>query len=204
RLVRALGSENIDFRLRQTDPAFDAALTGAPWLGMPVADLDTLDRVLVVGSFLRKDHPLMAPPLRQAAKRGTQILLVASAAGDPLMPVAARVTVAPSGLPAALAAIAVALAQAKEQPVPAEFAAVTPDENAKLVAASLASGSNTAVLLGNMAVASPQAALLAANARCVADLAGGRFGFLTSGGNTVGGYLAGAVPGQGGKTAAAM
>ncbi|GAB1578086.1 NADH-quinone oxidoreductase subunit NuoG [Bordetella petrii] len=204
RLVRALGSENIDFRLRQTDPAFDAALTGAPWLGMPVADLDTLDRVLVVGSFLRKDHPLMAQRLRQAAKRGTQILLVDSAADDPLMPVAARVTVAPSGLPAALAGIAVALAQAKEQPVPAEFAAVVPDENAKLVAASLASGSNTAVLLGNMAVASPQAALLAANARCVADLAGGRFGFLTSGGNTVGGYLAGAVPGQGGKTAAAM
>ncbi|KAG1245936.1 hypothetical protein G6F65_020959 [Rhizopus arrhizus] len=50
RLVRALGSENIDFRLRQTDPAFDAALTGAPWLGMPIAELDNLDRVLVVGS----------------------------------------------------------------------------------------------------------------------------------------------------------
>ncbi len=66
RLVRALGSENIDFRLRQTDAAFDAALTGAPWLGMPIAELDNLDRVLVVGSFLRKDHPLMAQRLRQA------------------------------------------------------------------------------------------------------------------------------------------
>ncbi len=60
RLVRALGSENIDFRLRQTDASFDAALSGAPWLGMPIAELDNLDRVLVVGSFLRKDHPLMA------------------------------------------------------------------------------------------------------------------------------------------------
>src|SRR5690606_9677915 len=118
--------------------------------------------------------------------------------------VAARVTVAPSSLPLALAQVAVALAQAKEQPVPAEFANVTPDENAKLIAASLASGSNAAVLMGNMAVASPQASLLAANARGVADLAGARFGFLTAGGNTVGGYLAGAVPGQGGKTAAAM
>jgi len=204
RLVRALGSENIDFRLRQTDPGFDAALSGAPWLGMPVADLDALDRVLVVGSFLRKDHPLMAQRLRQAVKRGTQVLLVDSAADDPLMPIAARITTAPSGLPLALAQVAVALAQAKEQPVPAEFAGVTPDENAKLIAASLASGSNVAVLMGNMAVAAPQAALLAANARGVADLAGARFGFLTSGGNTVGGYLAGAVPGQGGKTAAAM
>src|SRR3546814_8334222 len=178
RLVRALGSENIDFRLRQTDPGFDAALSGAPWLGMPVADLDALDRVLVVGSVLRKDLPLMSQRLRQAAKRGTQVLLVDSVADDPLMPVAARITVAPSSLPQALAQVAVALAQAKEQPVPAEFAGVTPDENAKRVAASLASGSNVAVLMGNMAVAAPQASLLAANARSVADLSGARFGFL--------------------------
>jgi len=204
RLVRALGSENIDFRLRQTDPAFDAALSGAPWLGLPIAELETLDRVLVVGSFLRKDHPLFAQRLRQAAKRGTQVLLVDSAADDPLLPVTARITVAPSGLPAALAEVIVALAQAKEQPVPAAFASVVPGENAKLVAASLASGANTAVLLGNLAVASPQASTLAANASALASLAGGKFGFLTAGGNTVGGYLAGAVPGQGGKTAAAM
>lgn len=204
RLVRALGSENIDFRLRQTDPAFDAALTGAPWLGMPIAELDNLDRVLVVGSFLRKDHPLMAQRLRQAAKRGTQILMVDSAADDPLMPVAGRLTVAPSELPRALAEVAVALAQAKETAVPAEFASVTPGENAKIIAASLASGANTAVLMGNLAVASAQASTLAANGRAVADLAGGKFGFLTSGGNTVGGYLAGAIPGKGGKNAAAM
>ncbi|AHC45845.1 MULTISPECIES: NADH-quinone oxidoreductase subunit NuoG [Achromobacter] len=204
RLVRALGSENIDFRLRQTDPAFDAALTGAPWLGMPIAELDNLDRVLVVGSFLRKDHPLMAQRLRQAAKRGTQILMVDSAADDPLMPVAGRLTVAPSELPRALAEVAVALAQAKEAAVPAEFASVTPGENAKIIAASLASGANTAVLMGNLAVASAQASTLAANGRAVADLAGGKFGFLTSGGNTVGGYLAGAIPGKGGKNAAAM
>lgn len=204
RLVRALGSENIDFRLRQTDPAFDAALTGAPWLGMSIAELDHLDRVLVVGSFLRKDHPLMAQRLRQAAKRGTQILMVDSAADDPLMPVAGRLTVAPSELPRALAEVAVALAQARQAAVPAEFASVPPGENAKIIAASLASGANTAVLMGNLAVASAQASTLAANGRAVADLAGGKFGFLTSGGNTVGGYLAGAIPGKGGKNAAAM
>ncbi|OZI61718.1 NADH-quinone oxidoreductase subunit NuoG [Bordetella genomosp. 11] len=204
RVVRALGSENIDFRLRQTDSAFGAALEGAPWLGMPVADLDTLDRVLVVGSVLRKDHPLMAQRLRQAAKRGTQILMVDSLADDPLMPVAGRLTVAPSALPRALAEVAVALAQAKGQAVPAEFGGVVPGEQAKVIAASLASGTQSAVLLGNLAVASPQATTIAANAQSIATMAGARLGFLTSGGNTVGGYLAGAVPGKGGKTAAAM
>ena len=83
---------------------------------MPIAELDNLDRVLVVGSFLRKDHPLMAQRLRQAAKRGTQILLVDSAADDPLMPVAGRITVALSELARALAEVAVALAQARNRP----------------------------------------------------------------------------------------
>lgn len=204
RLMRALGSENIDFRLRQTDVHFDAALAGTPWLGMPIAELDNLDRVLVVGSFLRKDHPLMAQRLRQAAKRGTQILLVDSAADDPLMPVAGRITATPSALPRALAEICVALAHAKEQSVPAEFSAVQPGEQAKAIAASLATGSNVAVLLGNLAVASPQASVLAANASAIAGMLSAKFGFLTAGANTVGGYLAGAVPGQGGKTASTM
>jgi len=204
RLMRALGSENIDFRLRQTDVSFDAALSGAPWLGMPIAEINNLDRVLVVGAFLRKDQPLIAQRLRQAAKHGTQVSLIDGAADDQLLPVTGRITVAPSGLAGALAEVIVALAQAKELPVPAEFASVAPGENAKRIAASLASGTRVAVLLGNLAVAAPQAATLAANASALATLAEGTFGFLTAGGNTVGGYLAGAVPGQGGKSAAAM
>jgi len=208
RLTRALGSENIDFRLRQTDPTFDAALTGVPWLGMPIADLDTLDRVLVVGSFLRKDHPLMAQRLRQAAKRGAQVSLLDCAADDPLLPVTARMTVTPDALAAALAQIAKALAQIKGVEVPAALAQVDAEARtgpvAEHIAASLASGENIAVFLGNLAVNSPAASVLAANASMLAGLAGGRFGFLTAGGNTVGGYVAKAVPGPGGKTAAAM
>jgi NADH-quinone oxidoreductase subunit G len=204
RLTRALGSENVDFRLRQVDPAFDGALTGAPWLGMAIADLDTLDRVLIVGSFLRKDHPLMAQRLRQAAKRGTQVTMIDSAADDPLLSITARATVAPSAIARMLAEVAVALAQAKEQSVPEAFSQVTAGEEAKRIAASLAGGANVAVLLGNAVVSSAHAGAIAANAQAIATLGSGRLGFLTAGGNTVGGYLAGAVPGKGGKTAAAM
>ncbi len=204
RLMRALGSENVDFRLRQTDAGFDAALAGTPWLGMPVAELDQLDRVLVVGSFLRKDHPLMAQRLRQAAKRGTQVLMLDSAADDHLMPITARLTLAPSELARGLAEVAVALAAIKQVAVPAELGSVTPGAAAQSIAASLASGEKVAVLLGNLAVNAPDASVLAANAQAVANLAGARLGFLTAGGNTVGGYLAGAVPGRGGKTAAQM
>src|SRR5690554_3126042 len=160
RLTRALGSENVDFRLRQTDDSFDAALSGAPWLGMPVADLNEVDRVIVIGSFLRKDHPLMAQRLRQAAKRGAQIYFVDSAADDPLFHVAGRMTVAPSALPNALAEIALGVAEAREQATPAAFAGVQVSDAARAIATGFASGERTAVLVGNMAVASSQAALL--------------------------------------------
>ncbi|VCU70968.1 NADH-quinone oxidoreductase chain 3 [Pigmentiphaga humi] len=204
RLVRALGSDNIDFRLRQTDDGFDAARSGAPWLGMPLAEVGKLDRVLVVGSFLRKDHPLLAQRLRQAAKAGTQVVLVDVAGDDPLMPIAERITVAPGALPGVLAEIAVALAQAKDASAAPELAGVQPGEAARRVAALLAEGENGAVLLGNLAAQHPQASTLAANAQLIAQAAGCRLGYTVEGGNSVGGYLAEAVPVRGGKTAARM
>lgn len=204
RLIRALGSENVDFRLRTIDPAFDQAVAGVPWLGMPVAELGQLDRVLVVGSFMRKDHPLMAQRLRQAAKHGTQISFIDSAAEDPLFPVTGRMTVAPSALPNALAEVLVALGNAKDVAVPEVFAKVVPSQAAQQIAASLVSGERVAVLLGNMVVSSGQASLIAANAAALAKAADAKFGFLTPGANTVGGYLAGAIPGQGGLTAEQM
>jgi NADH-quinone oxidoreductase subunit G len=211
RLTRALGSENIDFRLRQTDPRFDAALNGVPWLGMAVADLDKLERVLVIGSALRRDHPLMAQRLRQAARRGTQILFIDSFAEDPLMPVAARLTVAPSALPQVLAEVACAVAQRRGLAIPDTFVGIEVGEAAARIAACLVPDAaappiapNTAILLGNLAINAPQASCLAANAQAIARLMGARLGFLTAGANTVGGYLADAVPGKGGKGAAAM
>ena len=204
RVTRGLGSENIDARLYQTDAKLDDALTGAPWLGMSIAALDTLDRVLVVGSFLRKDHPLMAQRLRQAAKRGTQISAIDTAGDDPLLKLTARATVLPTALAQTLAQVLVALAKAKGADVPATLLGVQADATAQQIAQSLASGERVAVLLGNTAVNAPDAAQLASLAQSIAQLSSGKLGFLTAGANTVGAYLAGAVPGKGGQCAAAM
>jgi NADH-quinone oxidoreductase subunit G len=204
RLTRSLGSENIDFRLRYNDANLTQAFQGVPWLGMSVAELNTLDRVLVVGSFIRKDQPLMAQRLRQASKMGTQVAFIGSAYDDPLMNGASHFEVKPSALPNALAEVAVALAElAEEAPVEA-FANVKSSDAAKRIAQMLASGQQVAVLLGNTAVTSPCASLIAANAQEIARLSKGRLGVLTTGGNTVGGYLAGAVPAPGAQTAGQM
>ncbi|MCX5465786.1 NADH-quinone oxidoreductase subunit NuoG [Alcaligenes parafaecalis] len=205
RLGRALGTENVDFRLRQTDARLDGALAGVPWLGMPLTALNELDRVLVVGSFLRKDHPLMAQRLRQAVKRGAQVSFIDSAADNPLFnAIAGRMTVAPSQLANSLAQVLVAVAKAKDAAVPAGLEGVQVSAEAQQIADSLASGERVAILLGNMAVNSDQASVIAANANVIAQASGAKLGFLTAGGNTVGGYLANAVPGKGGLTAEQM
>jgi NADH-quinone oxidoreductase subunit G len=205
RLGRALGTENVDFRLRQTDARLDGALAGVPWLGMPLTALNELDRVLVVGSFLRKDHPLMAQRLRQAVKRGAQVSFIDSAADNPLFnAIAGRMTVAPSQLANSLAQVLVAVAKAKDSAVPAGLEGVQVSAEAQQIADSLVSGERVAILLGNMAVNSDQASVIAANANAIAQASGAKLGFLTAGGNTVGGYLANAVPGKGGLTAEQM
>jgi NADH-quinone oxidoreductase subunit G len=199
--VRALGSDHIDFRLRQADFSADPVRHGAPWLGMPVAELNRLDRVLLVGSFLRKDHPLMAVRLRDATAHGCQLSIVHAVDDDPLMSVAHRCITAPSGWVAQLAQIAAAVAQIKALAAPVD---VTPGETARKIADSLCTGARPAVLLGNAAVQHPQAAALAAWAQWIAAAIGGSAGVLGEGANSVGGYLAGARPLSGGRNARSM
>jgi NADH-quinone oxidoreductase subunit G len=204
KLMRGIGSENIDFRLRQSDFSADRAQSGAPWLGMKIADIGSLDRVLVVGSFLRKDHPLIANRLRQAAKRGQQINLIHATDDDLLMAIANKAIVPPQDLPGALAQVVKAVAEAKQQPVPAALSAVTVGAEAKNIAASLAAGTKTGVFLGNFAAQHPQATQLRLLAQELAGLLGASFGFFGEAANSVGGYLAQAIPGAGGLDAAAM
>ncbi|MCF8177096.1 MAG: NADH-quinone oxidoreductase subunit NuoG [Sulfuritalea sp.] len=207
KLMRGLGSENIDFRLRQSDFSADGKRKGTPWLGMKIAEISELDRVLVVGSFLRKDHPLIAQRLRQSAKRGAQICVLHSADDDLLIKLEARAIAAPSQLPEQLAGVVKAVAELKGAAVSPELQKVGAGDTAKKIAASLVSGSEggkCGILLGNFAQQHPQAATLNALAQQLAALLGGRFGFLGEAANSVGGYVAKAVPTGEGLNAAAM
>ncbi len=195
--LRGLGSENIDFRLRQSDFALDGKLL--PWLGMPVADIGNLKRVFVIGSFLRKDHPLLAARLRDAVRRGAKLSLLHATDDDLLMPVANKMIAAPSDWLAQLGEVVVAVAQSKNMDVPAVFSSLQPSATAKQIAASLLSGEPRAVMLGNAAAQHPQASQLHAAAQWLAQHTDARFGYLTEAANTVGGYLANALPANGGN-----
>ena len=198
-LANELKTPNVDFRLRQQD--FSAPVQGAPWLGMPIADLSNVDAVFVVGSFLRRDHPLFAARLRQAAKNGAKLHFLHATGDDALIPTAQRIVAAPSAWLDQLAGIAAAVSQLRGVALPDALAGVTASPAAQAVAQSLANGERRAVLLGNVAVRHPEFAKLHAVAKWIADNTGATFGFLTEAANTVGAHVVGALPGEGGLNA---
>jgi NADH-quinone oxidoreductase subunit G len=198
--AEGVGSPNVDFRLRQSDFSAPAS-AGAPWLGMKIADLSMVDTAFIVGSFLRRDHPLFAARLRQAAKSGAKLTFLHASNDDSLIPAAHRVVAAPSAWLDQLAAIAAAVSEARGVALPEAFAGREVSAAAKDVAASLSAGEKRVVLLGNSAVQHPDFAQIQVLAQWIADNTGATLGFLTEAANTVGAHLVDALPGEGGLNA---
>ncbi len=195
---RGFGSDNVDFRLRQSDFALDGQVT--PWLGMPIAQLSTLKRALVIGSFLRKDHPLATTRLRAATKAGLRLSVLGGSDEELLMKVAHKLVAAPSDWLVALSEVVVAIAADKNIAVPAGFENIEASEQAKAIAASLVVVGDVevpgAILLGNAAAQHPQASKIHAAAQWIAEQTGCSFGYLVEAANSVGGHLVGATSGK--------
>ena len=202
-LLRALGSDNIDARLRRAEFMVGE---GVQWLGTSIASLSTLQRVLVVGSNLRKDHPLFAQRIRQAARQGAQVNAIVSAkqlakADAWAMPLSTVVVSEASDWALALADVAAALAVEKGVTAPVAGEA---SEQGKAIAKSLLGGERKAVLLGNGAAHHANASSLLALANWIGEQTGASVGYLTEAANTVGVQWAKAQPQSGGKNAAQM
>ena len=198
-LTRGLGSQSIDARLRALDFQHDGR---ARWLGTSIASLSNLQSALVVGSNLRKDHPLLAQRVRQAVRKGGQVARLNDQAQDWAMPVAHNLITPASGWVQALADVAAAVAAAKG--VVAPVAGNDQAASAQAIAQMLISGERKAVLLGNAAAHHAHASSLLALAQFIAAQTGATFGYLGEAANTVGAQLVGALPGPGGSNAAQM
>jgi NADH-quinone oxidoreductase subunit G len=198
-LTRGLGSQNIDTRLRAADFQHDGKVR---WLGTSMASLSDLQRVLVIGSNVRKDQPLLAQRLRQAARKGAKINALNAQAYDWAMPVAHTLVSDASHWVQALADIAAAVAAIAG--VAAPVAGDANNAQAQAIAKSLSSGERKAVLLGNAAAHHAKASSLLSLANWIGAQTGASVGYLGEAANTVGAQVVGALPVQGGQTAAQM
>lgn len=196
-LLRGIGSDNIDWRLRHAQ--FNAA-ESVRWLGTSIAALSDLQAALVVGSNLRKDHPLFAQRIRQATKKGCQVFALNAKVYDWAMPVTASV-VAAQDWAQALADVAAAVAQAKGVQAPVAGQA---NVEADAIAQALIAGERKAILLGNAAAHHAHAAELLALANWIGEQTGATVGYLTEAANTVGAQWVKAQPQANGLHAAQM
>jgi NADH-quinone oxidoreductase subunit G len=202
-LIRGMGSENIDYRLRNAEfpPTVGTGGAQTRWLGTSIASLSKLQRVLVVGSNLRKDHPLFALRIRHAARKGCVVNVIDSKNRDWAMPIGTSLLADSINWAQALADVAAAVAQ--EMGIAAPVSA-NAGGNATAIAKSLLGGERKAILLGNAATHHAKAESLLALANWIGTQTGATVGYLTEAANTVGAQITNARPGQGGLNAGQM
>ncbi len=194
KLMRGLGSNNVDYRLRKSD--YDSQTV--PWLGMKVAELSTLKSVLLVGCTLRKEQPVISQRFRMAVKKGLALNVIHVADDDLLMAIANKAIVAPSQMLSMLAQVLKAALEKNPSSVTTSLqdilAPIEVSDAARKIAASLIGKGSGAILLGNIAQHHPAYASIQAVAQTLARVVSARFGVLGEAANSVGASVAGAVP----------
>jgi NADH-quinone oxidoreductase subunit G len=194
RIARGLGTNNIDHRLRQLDVRGQEGEGAYPNLGLKIAEIEKLTGLLIIGSNLRHEMPLLAHRIRKAAvKAGAKVAFLNPRAFEYMFPVAAY-GLAETDLVGELKAVVCALAAAAGKPVPAGVPAAEISDGQRAIAAALVSGERRAIILGSLAQRHPAYGELKALAALAAELSGATLGFITEGANAAGAYLAGAVP----------
>ncbi|HIE01867.1 MAG TPA: NADH-quinone oxidoreductase subunit G [Thiotrichaceae bacterium] len=200
KLMRGIGNQNIDHRLRQVDFSDQDEAPLFPYLGQAITDFEQCDSVLVIGSHLRKEQPLLNHRLRQATLRGAKVMLLNPVDYDFNFPIAEKMIVAPMRFVDNLAGIAKALL-AEHALIPSSMvtllAEVSVNDNQRAIAQSLQMGDKRIVLLGHLATAHPQFSVIRALAALIAKLSVATVGYLGEANNTAGAWLAGVLPHRG-------
>jgi len=198
KLIRGLGSNNIDSRLKQSDFSDQDVVSSFPYLGQSIAEFDTLQSALLIGSNVRKEQPIINHRLRKAVIHGASVMVLNPVDYDFNFPVAEKSIVSPDKMPMELASILKALVESSDGTVEELVKqiidkAIVSDVH-KEIAENLIDADDAIVLLGNIATAHPQFSLLRSLAGLIAKLSNSKLGYLSEGANSSGAWLAGAVP----------
>ncbi|MDX9950768.1 MAG: NADH-quinone oxidoreductase subunit NuoG, partial [Methylophilaceae bacterium] len=218
KLAEGLGCGNVDYRVRQTDFRLDGKRLGAPWMGCNIPDIEELDRILIIGSNLRNEHPLLSTRFRKAVARGAELSKISPLDNDPLMPVRHKIIVRPNDMVNVLAQVLKAMSglQRLSLCLPASLNKLLEEikvrENTQAIAESLAGmgesydlvSPRTGIFIGNMALNDPRFTEMYSLAEAIAGLCGATFGLMPSGANNTGMHLVGVMPGPQGMHARAM
>ncbi len=198
KFMRAMGSDNIDTRLRQADFSDQDSAPLFPWLGQPIAAFEDVQAALLIGGNIRKDQPIINHRLRKAALNGASVMVVNPIDYAFNYPLAAKSIVPPYRMATELAAVLKALAEVSAplrcREVSEKIKSVEISERHRRMAKTLLDADNAIVLVGNLATAHPGFSTLRTLAGEIAGVCGVEFGYLSEAANSSGAWLTGAVP----------
>ncbi len=193
--LRGLHVPHIDHRIHQVAPSAQLRNT-PPGLEGTLTSLNQQDLIVLIGSYLQREQPIIAHRVRQSTLNGGHVVLIGSVDPKHNFDVAARAQIKPSELARTLTNLITAVAKATQQPLPSGFPAVIPSAADETLAKALLIQGKCTLLVGQIAQNHADAAIIEALSRHLAQLLSAQFGLLTQGSNSAGAWLAGAVPHQ--------
>lgn len=175
KIIRGLGSPHIDHRLRECDTKDQAEWGAYPSLGLSLPALEACDEIILIGSNLRKEQPLASLRVRKAVANGATVHVVNPVDYQLNFKVADKKIVSPALFVETLAQLL----------------------NDEKSSANAQGEGKKCILLGALALHHPEASTIRYLAQQLANAKGAALGFLTSGANSAGGWLAGCIPHRG-------
>ena len=198
KLLRGMGSSNIDHRLRQSDFSGQEQDPQFLNLGMKVSAMAEQPTLLLIASNVRKEQPIMGHQLRQASLKGAKISILNPVTYEQIFNTSHEFTVPVSQIFEELKALAKAVIEqtdcAVEQGLPALTAMVKVTDEHKQCVAELLDAENSVIILGSMAQSMPHYAAIRMLAAWLADVTQSTLSYLTPGANSSGAYLSGLLP----------
>ncbi len=195
KLLRGSGSNNIEHRLRQTDFTDQDFAPVMPWIGKDIASIERLEAVLLVGSHIRKEQPLIAHRLRKAFRHHqVKISAVNPRKFKWRFKTSEELISSAEGMVNNLAGIAKA-AGVEQANLKDMIKNAAVDESHKTIAEELkTAGEAATIFIGNIAAQHPQFSTLRALSCALAKQTGATLAYLPEAANTAGAWLAGSVP----------
>jgi NADH-quinone oxidoreductase subunit G len=193
KLFRGLGVENLEHRLRQVD--FDMDASGgimAPKLNHAFEEVEALDSVLLIGSYLRKELPLLNHRVRKAALNGAHVLSVNPVAFDFNYDVSAEFVA--ENMVNELAALAKAALELNGESDQAWSKSIDVTDAHRQAVQRLKDGQKASIMVGQIAQMDAHYAKLVKLASLIADATGATLNVLPMSANEVGAHMAGFVP----------
>ncbi len=196
--LRGIGSNHIDHRLRQQDFRHDALTPLFPSLGISIAEIEKQSMVLLIGSNIRKEQPILGLKLRKMVQAGGKVCSINPADFDFNFEVKDKTIVNRGELVLGLAGVAKAILNENPGKIAtdriAALAEIECSETDVKIAKQLLQGEKKLILIGMFAISHPAYSQIMVLCQLISELTQAKIGVLTEGANSAGAWIAGCVP----------